>query len=333
MTPRSDPPRGGFTLLELLVVVAIIAVLVGLLLPAVQKVRESAARVGCANNLKQQGIALHAFHDTHDRFPAAHNLPLGYAGAFHVQPPAAGYRDDGNPTEGPFLSWTYHVAAYLEMDTVARHFDRSSWPWWQYLPGTPPSRETCLNGMTARVMVCPSDPRGLELYADYGPAERVALTDYLGVAGRNQFKEAGGQDGILYVNAGVRAAGVTDGASNTLLVGERPPSWNRLYGWVWAGAGDPPAFGTADVVLGVRERYSSPTDPPDYYRPGELEDPTDQHRMHFWSLHPGGGMWLLADGSVRFVTYSAGTAYSGTTGVTVLEALASRDGGEVFVPE
>ena len=102
---------------------------------------------------------------------------------------------------------------------------------------------------------------------------------------------------------------------------------------MWAGSGDFPYFGTTDVVLGVRER-TSPTAAADFYRPGKLNDPSDLERYHFWSLHTGGGMWLLGDGHVQFISYAAGTQVIGTVNgfpnYTVLEAMATRAGGEVF---
>jgi prepilin-type processing-associated H-X9-DG protein len=116
---------------------------------------------------------------------------------------------------------------------------------------------------------------------------------------------------------------------------------------LWAGSGDYPYFGATDVVLGVREKVKVDVSPgtmnqnpysnTDFFRPGNLNDPQNLHRYHFWSLHPGGGMWLYGDGSVRFITYAAGTQVIGnymvagsSRPVTLLEALASRDGGETF---
>ncbi len=129
---------------------------------------------------------------------------------------------------------------------------------------------------------------------------------------------------------------ITDGTSNTLMIGERPPSVTLEYGWQWAGAGDPPYFGATDVVLGVLERPFVPTAKPDFYRPGTIQDPSDLHRYHFWSLHPGGGNWALSDGSVKFIAYTAGGPQSSTVTpifpVSIIEAMATRAGGEVSEP-
>ena len=322
---RRGSPR-GFTLIELLVVIAIIAILIALLVPAVQKVREAAARAQCQNSLKQQGLALHGYHDAMKRFPSAHQIgQTWYTGYMREPPPSQIDPATGYPNEGPFFSWTLVTAPYMELDTVFKAFNRKVWPWWQYLP----SGQTA-NGAMARIMQCPSDPRSNLVCNDGGNI--AALTSYLGVNGRDQFLEDGGQDGILYVNSSVRIAKISDGTSNTVLVGERPPSNDLYYGWMWAGSGDSPYFGTTDVVLGVREVTNGvPNGPRDFYRYGSMIDPTNIHRYHFWSLHINGGNWLFADGSVRYISYSAGTAAAGN--VTVLEALASRAGGEVVPAE
>ena len=212
------------------------------------------------------------------------------------------------------------IAPFIEMNSLYESVDLHAWPWWQPYPdGTDP------NGFVCPTFVCPSDARG-GIQANYG-ANKVALTSYLGVSGRNQFREAAGQDGILYVNSTVNMAAVVDGTSNTLMIGERPPSNNQVYGWQWAGAGDVPYFGAADVVLGVLERAMVPTAAPDFFREGTINDPADIHRYHFWSLHPGGALWALADGSVRFLGYQAGGPQNASS-PTVVEAMATRDGRE-----
>jgi prepilin-type N-terminal cleavage/methylation domain-containing protein/prepilin-type processing-associated H-X9-DG protein len=321
-------PRMGFTLIELLVVIAIIAILIALLVPAVQKVREAAARTQCINNLKQQGLALHGYHDVKKRFPSASQIGQTWYSSYQRDPPPSGINPStGYPVDGPFFSWNYHIGPYLEQGNIYNAFNRNAWPWWQYFP----SGQT-INSTTAVIFQCPADSRSSLVHND-GAGNLAALTSYMGVSGRDQFREDGGQDGILYVNSAVRIAMIQDGTSNTLLAGERPPSNDLNYGWMWAGSGDFPYFSATDVVLGVREvTNGAPDGPRDFFRPGDLNDPLNIHRYHYWSLHIGGANFLFADGGVRFITYSAGTTvvgnYNNVTNQTFLEALASRSAGE-----
>jgi prepilin-type processing-associated H-X9-DG protein len=304
--------------------------------------------VQCTNNLKQIGIALHAFHGNYERFPSGMQIGRSWYTAHQREDPPRGYAANGiDPVEGAIFSWAYRISPYMELDNVYNAFDPQLSPFFQYFPGAPQTGENTVNSVPAKVMKCPADPRG-ELVcldaANDGSNKRVALTDYLGVVGRNQYKESQGQDGILYVNAAVSINSISDGTSNTLIVGERPPSNNLLYGWMWAGVGDMPKFGSADVVLGVREKVGTTPNPgqvqtgstvqlgTDFFRQGQLDDPDNIHRNHYWSMHIGGANWLFADGSVKFITYTAGTeivcTFNGIPNVTVLECLASRAGGE-----
>ncbi len=330
----------GFTIVELLVVIAIIGILVGLLLPAVQAAREAARRIQCSNNLKQQALALHNFEGSNKRFPSATCIGRGpgWGLAYLRDDPPGGYESrQGWPTEGPIWSWTMRIAPYLEYANLYNATDLHAWPWWQKIRTADGEGTVNAVGYRCPMFVCPSDTRGTHVWTD-GSGNEAMVSSYLGVNGRNQFKEVGGQDGILYVNSSVRFGGITDGTSNTLLIGERPPSNNLLYGWQWAGVGSSPQkvyFGTTDVVLGVHEYLSYPdaaSPTTDYFRPGETNDPSNLHRYHFWSLHPGGGMWAMADGSVRFMPYGIDSRSQSPTDQTILTKLASRAGGEVASP-
>jgi prepilin-type N-terminal cleavage/methylation domain-containing protein/prepilin-type processing-associated H-X9-DG protein len=281
--------RRAFTLIELLVVIAIIAVLIGLLVPAVQKVREAAARLKCANNLKQIGLGLHNYHDTYGTFPQALDVPsstpLGRAG-----------RSPG---------WMYRLLPYMEQGNTYQLGALSS----------------ALHRTQISMYVCPSDPRGKTLASRNGDA----CTSYVGVAGDGHAEVVGGvatsrpgwTNGVFAGECkGVCLTDIPDGTSTTVVVGERPPSADLLWGW-WA-------MSSFDTVLAARNDYYYVTSNcrarlPGYFSPGKITDNCDT--QHFWSVHTGGGNWLFGDGSVKFLDYTIGT--------TTLLSLASRNGGEV----
>src|SRR5436190_13800279 len=136
-SPRRRKVRPGFTLIELLVVVAIIAVLIGLLLPAVQKVREAANRMSCSNNLKQIGLALHNYHDTHRCFPPARN-------PFSPPPPLV-------------HSSLARLLPFVEQENLGRLIDFTTSPL-TFSGTTPPSAGNYTASITVvRTWLCPSD--------------------------------------------------------------------------------------------------------------------------------------------------------------------------------
>jgi len=303
--------RRGFTLIELLVVIAIIAILIGLLLPAVQKVRDAAARTRCHNNLKQIGLALHAYHDANGAFPPALRQTFAPAPQDPMQ----------------WVGWMTRIAPHVEQGAIytgaeaafALQPDGSKTPF-----ANPPHTHLATVVDTYK---CAAD--GRQYQATYAGGVTVAFTGYLGVSGR----DLRSLDGVLPWNGKVRFADVTDGTSNTLAVGERPPSYDLVMGWSYAGAGQSDASagpvrntGSLDVTMGLAElnlksigdaQMNACPGGPYEYGAGRIENPCDQ--FHFWSLHAGGSNFLSADGSVRFVTYSA---------ASLLPALATRAGGE-----
>ena len=291
--------RPAFTLIEVLVVLAIVGLITGLVLSAVQRARWAAVRAACQNNLRQVGLALHLYHT--DRSA----LPVGNQGA---NPPT--------PPKYPYLGWHAAILPYLELQPLWATIGPS------YAASPSPFTRPRHVGFTTsvRVFLCPTEQR------THSQREGAGLTTYLGVAGTNY--KAG--DGVLYGRSAVRLADVRDGTSNTLMVGERPPSeGNGSFGWWYAGSGQDSA-GSTDMVLGARElrRIDSSlyTDDcplgPYPFSPGEG---TACDVFHFWSPHPGGAHFLFADGTVRFLRYDADS---------ILPALATRAGGEaVTVPD
>jgi prepilin-type N-terminal cleavage/methylation domain-containing protein len=268
--------RTGFTLIELLVVIAIIAVLIGLLLPAIQKVRETANRAQCQNNLKQLGIALINFQGTYGKFP---------------QPRGVYSYETGNLTE--WKGWPYKLLAFIEQDNLQSACEAN-------FPGNVYTN--------VKLFQCPSDPRagqdGRDATYSFGQTT-AGMIWYVGVTGSLGVWPDGftpTNAGVFQANStGVQLVDISDGTSNTLMLGERPPSADRNWGW-WS-------FSDFDNILATQD-YIGPSDmypgcpAPGMYRPGKLTNNCDS--THFWSLHDGNGAsWVLADGSVRFIPYSA----------------------------
>lgn len=290
--------RLGFSLIETLVVIAITSVLIGLTLAGVQKVRSRATAVQCQNNLRQIGLGAANYHAAHGHLPRGVTL---------------------QPEPGTFtlMSWEVRLLPYIEQDAVWRQATEAAkaqpYPYTQ----SPHPFATVIPTYT-----CPSDARTRQPVLARNRLT-VALGSYLGVAGTRHSRK----DGVLFADSNVRLTDITDGTSNTLFVGERPPSPDMWIGWWYAGFGVD-GRGTADTVLGARERATplGYLDMPDCgpgsarFQQGKLDDTCAI--MHFWSLHPGGAHFLFADGSVRFLSYSA---------ADILPALATRAGGEAAV--
>ena len=291
--------RGGFTLIELLVVIAIIAVLIGLLLPAVQKVREAAAQMQCANNLKQIGLAMQGYHDANGNFPS------GYV---------SGVNANGDDT-GPGWGWATYALPHVEADNLYSRIDRNA-P--IEAPANAPWRIVSI-----KTYRCPADSAPETFTVTRRDQNgnilasvcNVAAVNYVGMYGQGEPGVDG--DGMLYRNSKVRIADVTDGTSSTLLVGERIVSDGETT-WVGAVTGadmtvppgsrmPPQVLNSSNHVLGhSAEAYNG------VYYP---EEPN-----HFSSRHPAGVGFVFVDGHVSFLGPSV--SYS------VYKALSTRAGGE-----
>lgn len=285
--------RPAVTLVEILVAVAIVGILVGLLLPAVQKVRESAARTKCHNNLRQLGLAFHSSHDAVGRLPPGH-------------------RSAPDPDRMPYSGWPLSLLPYLDQDGLARASQLAYGisPLAFFNPPHIPL------AVVVPTLTCPSDGRVSQPQVSADESVLVALTSYLGCSGTT----GQARDGIFYQDSRTRLADVTDGLSNTILLGERPPTPDFRFGWWYAGLGFD-GTGVGEMHLGVREPrrgvYSSCPDGPYLFGPGAFSNVCSV--FHFWSPHPGGANFLFGDGSVRHVRYSSDP---------VMPALATRGGGE-----
>jgi prepilin-type N-terminal cleavage/methylation domain-containing protein/prepilin-type processing-associated H-X9-DG protein len=310
--PQS-PRRSGFTLIELLVVIAIIAILIGLLVPAVQKVREAAARTQCSNNLKQLGLALHNFHDTNKHFPSN----VRPSAAFTVR-----------------ARWVTFLLPFMEQDNIYRNYNFSvNWSDPANLPYT---------ALRLPLLQCPSSPSPERL--DGVPEQGfvpgvVAVTDYAQIYGIDQRLVSLGINpglGLGSRTENVRIADVTDGLSNTIHVTEsagRPAlyragrlinlnavnggGWSRPASEIWlSGSSNDGLFipGPCGINCTNGEDRGNL-----YPNPYYGTDGTGQ----IYAFHTGGANILFGDGSVQFLPSSIP--------INVLGALVTRAGGEPVV--
>src|SRR5216683_2562547 len=293
--------RSGLTLLELLVVIAIIAVLIGLLLPAVQKVREAANRVQCCNNLKNLGLALLQYENTYGKFPPGQTV-----GSF----PEAGV------TAAVQHGWGQFILSYIEQQTLASQY---RWDLSQWDPGNQPVTSVLL-----KVFQCPSaEPDRFMTVGGFSYGGKGACTDYapfhqvdIALVKLGLVDVVGNYQGVLSQNHMTRVSEITDGTSNTLLLSEdagRPRLWQAgqpgpdqvVWGGPWAGGQNP---------------LSMQGSKPDGSRPGPCPmNCTNDHEVY--SFHAGGANALFADGSVHFL--KAGLD------IRILARLVTRAGGEV----
>jgi prepilin-type N-terminal cleavage/methylation domain-containing protein/prepilin-type processing-associated H-X9-DG protein len=309
----------AFTLIELLVVIAIIAVLIGLLLAAVQKVREAANRMACINNLKQLALAAHNYHDVQGRFPT---------GVHPVDP-----MPDGRYANG--TAWQIELLPFFEKENLQKKWDNRD-----YRNNFAGGRDA-VTAQVIKILICPSDPLPDPVYpfnpsaaANVWAAGFYGMSSYGGNGGKRSFHtEQATRDGIFFQDSWIRLADVTDGPSNTFLFGERSrldPQFDAitdgsLVGWLplakwtfWAaayargGGSLPPHM----LSTPVRINYQMP--------PSGGQEEIYERLCAYGSSHPGGANFAFAGGSVRFL--------SDQTSLTTLQALSTRAGGEIFEP-
>jgi prepilin-type N-terminal cleavage/methylation domain-containing protein/prepilin-type processing-associated H-X9-DG protein len=337
----SHPPRGpsrAFTLIELLVVIAIIAILIGLLLPAVQKVREAAARMSCQNNLKQLGLAAHNYESSFGNFPASKRASR------------------------PQRSWTPDLLPNLEQaNAISGAYYNLNENWWRTTGEVAPNvGATIPNGTTTqtyfKVFNCPSTPNQprLQNKVEVAPEQNKigSTSDYFAVEGVSSalYTElgltAGDNKGIMrefFSEGTTKITGIGDGTSNTILFAEcagredvyrsgklaakaqtdkGQGSCARARGGAWATNDNPYEIGQR--IEWCNNSNAALPAPTAALLPMKINS-SNEWGFLFYGFHTGGANVCMADGSVRLLRDS--------TTITTIIAMSTRNGGEVFANE
>jgi len=321
---RQHGRRSGFTLVELLVVIAIIATLIALLLPAIQSAREAARRVQCQNNLRQIGLAILVHADARKRMPAGVNLPVqnGSAGLWTSNPAYTFGLAGQPPAKGEISNWMIQSMPYSELSGVysklnLRDFSRGCYANSQgsgSIAATPIPQ-----------FVCPSDfiqenPIAFQTY-------RYGVNSYFANGGTfawfiGDVRPGKGFDGVFQINSATRLKDISDGTTKTLMVGERhslEPVWvdaagqQQLHtrrGWAWAR------------YFAVQDLICSTSVPINFRMTANTRPQQDQRLNAFGSGHGTGAFFVWCDGSVRLLTLES------TADLTLLQLLSRPNDGQ-----
>jgi prepilin-type N-terminal cleavage/methylation domain-containing protein/prepilin-type processing-associated H-X9-DG protein len=311
MAVTLSPRRSAFTLIELLVVIAIIAILIGLLLPAVQKIREAANRIKCSNNLKQIGLGLHNHHDAMGEFPPALDTILLANGTTKVH------------------SWYPRILPFVEQDNLYRQY-RFDLNWDQG------ANDIAITGpihQKVPIFLCPSAPQTGRQATNRACTDYAATTErnwpnpfvsaqeaafvstadpaFIGVLGHTRLV-----NGVI-VPAGRTFASITDGTSNTMMVAECAARNRRFFmGREVTGTWTAGPWANPDGRLQI-----GGCDPKDVTAVVGPKAVNCVNNKEIYSFHPGGAMILMGDGSVRFLKDSVS--------LDLVLMILTRDRGEV----